>query len=174
MRTIHTFVAVLLLTALTQAQPHAGGDETSDDSWLPKVTKLENGNIKPILEQYKGEVIVLNFWATWCVPCVKEMPDLFKLKQEYESKGMRLILISINDLEELESRVYPFLIEKQVGFETFIRTPGDDQKFINSIDETWSGAIPFTIIFDRAGKKRFVEFGKHTYEEFERAVKPLL
>src|SRR5512145_2713937 len=170
MRMINILIAILLLSLISTSDARTGGDETGDDSWLPKVTKLENGDITPILEKYKGKVVVLNFWATWCVPCVKELPDLFKLRKEYESKGVQLVLVSINDIDELESKVYPFLIEKQVKFETYIRHGGDDMKFINGVDETWSGAIPFTIIYDREGKKRSVESGKQTYEEFERAV----
>jgi thiol-disulfide isomerase/thioredoxin len=173
MRVIPVFFLFFLFVAPLHAQPGSAADESYLDVY-PKVTKLDNGNIAPLLKQYRGDIIVLNIWATWCVPCVKEFPDLLKLREEYMEQGVHLILLSVDDVEDLEPKVYPFLVQKGVEFETYIRTSGDEQKFINGIDESWSGAIPLTMIYDRKGRKDTIVFGSKHYEDFEKMVKPLL
>jgi thiol-disulfide isomerase/thioredoxin len=166
-----------LLTILFSTFPaYSGniGDEALTADGYPLVTTLENGNLEPVLEKLRGKVIVMNVWATWCVPCVKEFPDLLELREKYHDKGVELVFLSVDDPDELESKVYPFLMKMDVKFETYIRSSGDEQDFVNGVDESWSGAIPLTLIYDRTGKKNTIIYGSKHFDTFEKVVKPLL
>lgn len=172
MKIFTLFAFASLITLSAYAQPSAPA--VDEDTGAPPVMLLEGGDIQPVLAELEGKVVVLNMWATWCVPCVKEMPDLLKLREEYREKGVELVLLSMDDPEDLESKVYPFLIEHQIKFTTYLRDGGKDMDFINGIDTDWSGAIPFTVIYDRQGNKRTTITGRHTFEDFEKYVKKAL
>ena len=61
---------------------------------------LEAGMLKAILRKKRGKVVLINLWATWCVPCREEFPDLIRLYGKYQARGLELILISVDDAEQ--------------------------------------------------------------------------
>jgi thiol-disulfide isomerase/thioredoxin len=126
-----------------------------------------------LLEESKGSVLVVNFWATWCGPCREEFPDLVRLFQEQKEKGLNLVSISMDEPEETEA-AREFLLEQRVEFPSFIREFDDFEVFVNTIDSDWSGVLPTTIIFDREGNHvRRIE-GQTDYRQLHEIVAPLL
>ena len=121
-----------------------------------------------------ASVVVLNVWATWCLPCREEFPDLVRLEKEYRAKGLRLVLVSADFPDAVEG-ASEFLKEHGVAFDTFIKD-GDvgDQDFIDGLDPRWSGALPATIVFDGAGRETAFWEGKADYATLERRVKEAL
>ncbi|HYX21904.1 MAG TPA: TlpA disulfide reductase family protein [Thermoanaerobaculia bacterium] len=121
-----------------------------------------------------GKVVVLNFWATWCVPCREEFPDLVRLEKTYRARGVSVLGVSI-DLPKDMPKIEKFLSTSAPGFPNYIkRAGGDDQDFIESVDPKWGGELPFTVVYGPDGKKARVLSGKQTYASFERAVAALL
>jgi thiol-disulfide isomerase/thioredoxin len=120
------------------------------------------------IESYKGEKPVLvNFWATWCVPCIEEFPYIMKLKENY-SDEFELIFVS-GDFEEAKEEAKEFLKEQNVDFTTYYKT-GKDNEFIQTVSETWSGALPYTVIYSRDGSISAEWEGKAEYEQFEQEL----
>ena len=89
---------------------------------------------------------VVNFWATWCKPCVAELPEFEKLNLDYSSKKVKVLLVSMDFKEELEKRVKPFVEKTKYTCEIILLDEVNGNDFINKIYESWSGAIPATLI----------------------------
>jgi len=124
--------------------------------------------------QYSGKVIILTFWATWCVPCREEFPDLVKLEKAYRARGVAVLGVSI-DLPKDMPKIEKFLAANQPDFPNYVkRAGGDDQDFIDAVDPKWGGELPFTVLYGRDGKKARVLSGMQSYAEFEKAVADLL
>jgi thiol-disulfide isomerase/thioredoxin len=112
----------------------------------------------------RGRAVVVNFWATWCEPCVKEFPALVALARERQD--IRVISVSIDDPGDRKA-VEDFLQKQKPSFPVYLKAAGADEAFINGVDPKWSGAVPLTIVFDTAGKKSFFLEGEITREKLE-------
>ncbi|MFN3639813.1 MAG: TlpA disulfide reductase family protein [Flavobacterium sp.] len=113
-------------------------------------------NIERFLTQKNDTTYVVNFWATWCVPCVEELPHFEKLNQKYSDRKFKMILISLDFPKMVESRVLPFIKEKQLKAEVIHLNDPDANRWIEKVDATWSGAIPATLIY-RNDQRNFYE-----------------
>ncbi|MBE2219162.1 MAG: TlpA family protein disulfide reductase [Ignavibacteria bacterium] len=130
--------------------------------------------MKAVIEANKGSVILVNFWATWCPPCVKEFPDIMKLNKEYSDKGLKLIFVSLDDASETESKLKPFLQKQGVDFVTYQGIFPKPEDLTDVIDKSWGGEIPVTYFYDKEGKKSASFSGSKKYEEFEKEVLKLI
>jgi thiol-disulfide isomerase/thioredoxin len=89
---------------------------------------------------------VVNFWATWCKPCVAELPEFEKLHIDYSSKKVKVILVSMDFKESLTEKLKPFIKKNKYTCEIVLLDEVNGNDFINKISETWSGSIPATLI----------------------------
>lgn len=115
----------------------------------------------------KGRAVVVNFWATWCEPCVKEFPDFVALAKE--RRDVAVISVSIDDPAD-RAVVEDFLKKQKPTFPVYVKAEGGDEAFINGIDPKWSGAVPLTIVYDVAGKRVLFEEREVTRKEIEAAI----
>lgn len=132
------------------------------------VGSLSYAELEKRIATEKGTLVV-NFWATWCKPCVAELPAFERLEQEYKEKNVKVLLANLDFNSKVESLVVPFLKKKNLKSEVIHIMDTDPNSWINKIDESWSGAIPATVMF-RNGKKYFFKEGEMTYEELKEVV----
>ncbi len=128
--------------------------------------------LAPLINKTDDKVHVVNFWATWCAPCVKELPYFEKINKEYKANGVELLLVSLDFPRKYETKLKPFLKERQLKSEVVCLNDVGQNRWIPAIDTTWSGAIPATIIY-KGGKRKFYE-KSFTYEELEKEVQQFL
>jgi thiol-disulfide isomerase/thioredoxin len=127
-----------------------------------------------LVAREKGKVVLVNFWATWCVPCREEFPDLVRLEAAYRSKGVTVIGVS-TDLGKDVSAVEKFLAANDPAFANYHKKiGGDDQDFIDSVDPKWGGELPFSVLYARDGHKAAALSGKQSKADFEREIGKLL
>lgn len=134
---------------------------------------ISSSDLKMILEDGKGSIMLLNVWATWCIPCREEFPDLAKLAKKY-SDQVQFITISADEISDLDSKVIPFLKEQNMAAKNYLLKVADPEEFINTLNKDWSGAIPATFIYDKKGIQKEILIGKQSYEEFENAIKTVI
>lgn len=107
-------------------------------------------SLKPLLNTNSDKVHIANFWAMWCAPCVKELPIL----KEYEANNpnVEILLVSLDFPENIETKLKPFLKKKGITSKVVLLDDPDANSWIDKIDPNWSGAIPFTIIFNNKNR----------------------
>jgi thiol-disulfide isomerase/thioredoxin len=136
--------------------------------------ELDAKGLAARIEAEKGNVVLLNFWATWCVPCREEYPDIVRLQKALSPKGLRVIGVSTDFSKQLPA-VEAFLIKNRPTFPNYHRkSGGDDQDFINAVDPKWGGELPFSVLYGRDGNKVRTLSGKSSYADFEREVLKVL
>ena len=125
---------------------------------------------KALLKKLDQDITyVVNFWATWCGPCVKELPYFEQLNEKYSKAAFKQILVSLDSPKKLESKVIPFMDENSIQSEVVLLADGKYNDWIDKVDPSWSGAIPITLIL-RGDKKLFYEREFHSMEEIEKEL----
>ncbi len=121
-----------------------------------EVIKFEK--LESILKAQSDNNRVINFWATWCGPCVKELPQFEALLEKYKSENLEVILVSLDFANNLEGKVKKFITKKGLQSTLYLLDEIDYNSFINKVDPSWSGAIPATMMLSaRNEKKLFLE-----------------
>lgn len=137
------------------------------------VKEINKDLLNNLIKNRNGKIFLVNVWATWCIPCREEFPDLVKLAYNYK-EDLEVIAISVDYKDEIETKVKPFLIQNNVQFPVYISTFKKDDELINYFNDKWNGALPGTFIYDSSGNQvNFME-GKHSYESFSSIIKMLI
>ncbi|MDP1746530.1 MAG: TlpA disulfide reductase family protein [Bacteroidota bacterium] len=118
-----------------------------------KITDLEKR-----IRTNSDTIYIVNFWATWCVPCVKELPDFDSINTAYINKKVKVLLVSLDFKEDLKIKLLPFISTKKIRSEVVLLDELNANYFIPKISDEWSGAIPATLIINNQRKlNRFFE-----------------
>ena len=114
-------------------------------------------------------IYIVNFWATWCGPCVKELPNFEQLQATYKNKPVKVLLVSM-DFKSKLNEVKTFAKTRKFICEVFLAYRKSDQEFIDAIDKNWSGALPGTWLVNN--KKHYRKFYEQefTYAELNKLV----
>ncbi|GAA4292806.1 TlpA family protein disulfide reductase [Aestuariibaculum suncheonense] len=128
--------------------------------------------LEPLLNKKDGKVHVVNFWATWCVPCVKELPYFEQLQKAYAHKNVEVLLVSLDFPHQYDTKLKPFINERKIQSQVVALDDADMNAWIPKVDASWSGSIPATIIY-KDDERQFFE-QSFTFEELEKQVKPFL
>lgn len=124
------------------------------------------------LQKKDDKVYVVNFWATWCAPCVKEMPYFEKLGQEYKNDNVEVLFVSLDFPHVYESKLKPFIKDKNIQSKVVALNDVDMNTWIPKVDENWSGSIPATFIYKNDISKFYEQ--TFTYEALESEIKEFL
>jgi len=161
-------ILILLVLFSTITEPNV-----SQTKKLPEVEVINVEKLKKIIDENRDRAILINIWATWCIPCREEFPDLVKIANDYKDE-VRVIGISLDEPEILDTQVIPFLKSHNAEFENYILKTVEPEDFINLLSKEWSGAVPATFIYDKKGYQKEILIGKQSYNSFEKAVKKVI
>ncbi|MEP2025127.1 MAG: TlpA disulfide reductase family protein [Reichenbachiella sp.] len=146
-RSIKPLVILLFLVCFSASKSHAQDIEVIKYPDLAKLISSQSDKNK-----------VINFWATWCRPCIKELPQFLELYNKYNDENLELSLISFDFVEDLENKLKPFVAKKNIEAKVYLLDETDYNAFIDKVDPSWSGAIPATLMVAKGNSKRkFIE-----------------
>lgn len=128
--------------------------------------------LEPLLKKTDDKTYVINFWATWCAPCVKELPYFEKLNAEYSNKKVEVILVSLDFPKHIDTRLKPFLLKNKLKSQVILLDDVDSNSWIPKVDKDWSGAIPATLIYNQ--KQTIFYERSFEYKELENELKQFL
>lgn len=147
-KAFHHLFVLLFVTFWVQAQEKVTVYDTYDD--FAKNILIEDENI-----------YVINFWATWCAPCIKELPYFEKLNAE--NKNVKVILVSLDSKKDLDKKLIPFIDKRKLKSKVLLLADKDYNSWLSKVDADWSGAIPATLLIN--GKKK--QFAERDFENFD-------
>ena len=138
------------------------------------LTPVDQASYPKVIAGHNGKVVLASFWATWCVPCRKEMPQLVQLSRKLAARGFDLVMISADEAEQQGAAV-KLLADNRVAGATYLLKAADNDKFYPTVDAKWSsGELPALFLYDRSGKKVRSFFGETSIADLEAAITKLL
>jgi thiol-disulfide isomerase/thioredoxin len=142
--------------------------------WGADLKPIDESSYAKTVSAQKGKVVLVNFWATYCVPCRKEMPALVALQQRLAPKGFQLITVSADEPESL-AQASSFLDKTKAPAPAYVLRTSDSDKFYKAVDPKWlDGALPASFLYDRQGKKVRTFFGELNIQAVEDEIRKRL
>ncbi len=129
-------------------------------------------NLAAIIAENEGKVVVVNFWATWCPPCLREFPDIIDVYNRYRDDGLEVLAVSMNYPEEMPD-IEAFLQNFDPPFPVLLAATVDET-FYEAVLDSWYGEMPMTLVFDTAGNRVHIHKRPITYPELATEVTALL
>jgi thiol-disulfide isomerase/thioredoxin len=151
-----TALIVFLFVGLTKAQ----------------VPVMDFDGLEPYLHKENDTTYIINFWATWCAPCVKELPAFEELNEKYRNEKVKVLLVSLDFIKHYDTKLIPFIQERNIKSEVILLNDPRSYLWIDKVSPDWSGAIPATLIY-RGNKRKFYE-QSFTYESLEMELLKLI
>ena len=160
-----TFIIIIFLSGIELYVPDKFlAIPIADDVKVITITELEK-----LVSERNGKPLLINVWATWCVPCREEFPDLISFVDEYK-ESVEVIGLSVDFPNEIDTKVIPFLEKLNPSFPNYIVEVSDPEKLINFLNKEWNGAIPATFYFNPKGELIKSIIGKSDISDFEKLV----
>ena len=143
----------------------------------PMVQAVDAAGMKKLLERdpsQKARPLLVNFWATWCGPCRDEFPDLVKIDAEYRARGLDFIIISVDEVTEINRGVPQFLQEMRAQMPAYLLNTPEPEAAISAVDPTWEGNLPATFLYDAQGRIVFKHMGRINPKELREALEKVV
>ena len=147
-------------------------EEVKDQDREINLEVYDYNGFEKFLNKKNDTIYVLNFWATWCAPCVKELPYFEAINEKYKAENVQVILVSLDFPHLYDTKLKPFIKDKNLKSKVIALDDPDSNAWIPELDKTWTGAIPATVIY-KNNKRAFFE-QSFTFEELETEIKPFL
>ena len=138
---------------------------------IPVYNKFEG--LEPLFRIDNDTTYVVNFWATWCKPCIKELPYFEEFNSANSNNKVKVILVSLDFPKQVESNLVPFVEKKQLKSEVVVLLDGKYNDWIDKVSPDWSGAIPATYIY-KGSQNRLINEPFENLEELNEVIKPFL
>lgn len=163
----NTIIAILFIVSTSVVFAQASQEKA------PFLIVEKYDDLAYIFEQNNDTTYVINFWATWCGPCVKELPYFETLHKQYKDQKVKVLLVSLDFKRQIERKLIPFVKKRQLQAEVIALTDGDYNSWIDKVDTDWGGAIPITVVY-KGNKRKFHGEEFSNYEDLENLVKQFL
>ncbi|UOR06768.1 TlpA family protein disulfide reductase [Hymenobacter aerilatus] len=138
------------------------------------VQSVKYADLAKRLAQPSDTTYVVNFWATWCAPCIKELPSFEQLNADYANKKVKVLLVSMDTPTLLDKKVVPFVQKRGLKSEVLLMNEPDPNAWLTKLDKKWSGAIPYTLIVNNKKNQRTTFEKELTQAELTAAVQKAL
>ncbi len=172
-RFMSSWILLSLLWSCNTSNPSATNQKAAPPAEKTIPVYEQFSEIAPLLEQETDSTYVINFWATWCKPCVEELPYFEQLHDQFAGEKLRVILVSMDFPNQIESKLIPFVKEHQLRSDVLALADLDYNSWIDMVSPEWSGTIPVTMVYSAKGRK-FIDRQFKDAEELKQLVKSFL
>lgn len=138
------------------------------------VTPVSAAELEALLQAHRGQVVMVNYWATWCPPCLREIPDLMAVAETLADEPFTFIALSMDDPYSGQAQIESFIDRWFPGFTSYLRTDPEMDMIASVVDASWNEIMPTTYIIDRDGSIARTIQGKVSKEAFLAAVREVL
>ncbi|MBA3705008.1 MAG: TlpA family protein disulfide reductase [Bacteroidetes bacterium] len=121
---------------------------TSILGYSQNIPVVKFNDLEKRIKNASDTTYVVNFWATWCIPCIKELPDFDSINESYRNNKVKVLLVSIDFKEDLKTKVLPFINTRKIKSEIILLDELNGNYFIPKVSEQWTGAIPATLLIN--------------------------
>ena len=186
MKAIFSIFTFSILTFACNAPEKQAASTESTKSAMPAITEKAVDNEPPnfpiytsydqiahIFKYENDTTYVINFWATWCKPCVEELPYFEKLHDQYKDQKVKVILVSLDFAKQIQAKLVPFVKEHDLQSDVIALVDGDYNSWIDKVSTDWDGAIPVTMIYNKKDRQ-FVSEQFESYKDLESILKEVL
>jgi thiol-disulfide isomerase/thioredoxin len=139
-----------------------------------RLERLDESKLIDLVQSRHGRALFVNVWATWCVPCTQEFPDIVRLSEELKGRKIDFVGVSADDFDDEIPKVLPFILKQHASFKFYTAKIEGEDHFIDAFDRKWGGGIPATFIYDSRGEKRAFLLGRQSYEKLKRVIQDVL
>jgi len=162
-----TLVILIVLIVFTSCKTEVKPEESSSIKKVAdiKIESINYDGLELLLNKQDDKTYVINFWATWCKPCVEELPAFEKLHETYKDKNVEIILVSLDFKNQIETRLIPFIKEHNLQPKVVLMVDPDQNTWIPKVSPEWSGAVPATIIYNKNNRSFYEQ--SFTYKNLE-------
>jgi thiol-disulfide isomerase/thioredoxin len=119
------------------------------------ILKLNFNQLEPYLHRQSDTLYIVNFWATWCVPCREELPAFEKVRVQYTGQKLKILLVSLDDPRQMNTALRSFLNKKNIQSEVILLDDTRQNIWIDKVNPEWSGSLPFTMIYNSGFRESF-------------------
>jgi len=153
MKTVSLALLLLLTSAIARSQD---------------IRVVDFTGLQPVLEMRNDTTYVINFWATWCIPCVKEIPYFQQIHDKYTRQPVSVVLVSLDFTKHIDTRLKPFINKHKLTAEVILLNDPDGNTWIDKVNPGWSGALPATLIYNRNFSAFYEK--SFTFEELDQII----
>ena len=139
-----------------------------------KIEYIKVPDLEKMLNNQENKLFIVNLWATWCAPCVKELPAFEKVAGEYDQSKVRFIMISLDFPSQVENQLKPFLKKNNISLDVSVMMDTDYNSWIDKVDPQWQGNIPSTLFVNNVKKSRYFHSGEITEQELRTIINKYL
>ena len=137
---------------------------------LSGIHVLDFREFEPRLHHINDTTYVINFWATWCIPCRKELPDFERINLDYQNKKVKVLLVNLDFPDNLNTTLIPFVQKNDIQSEIVVLDDPNSNFWINRVDSLWNGNIPATLIYNKDYREFYATM--MDYEKLDSILKP--
>ena len=137
------------------------------------IEPINTDGLKTLIARQRAKPLLVNFWATWCVPCREEFPDLVKIDAEFRPRTLDFVTVSLDDVSDIKTLVPKFLVEMKATMPAYLLDAKDPEPAINAVDPKWQGDLPATFLYNENGEVVFKHFGRVNTAALREAIEQL-
>ncbi|MDE0243864.1 MAG: TlpA disulfide reductase family protein [Gammaproteobacteria bacterium] len=162
--------AAILALASPAALPADDAADPAENSDAQELEWVRADDLLPLLENHRGKVVLVNFWATWCGPCIHEIPALINLREKLDPSRFALVAISLDDQADAAWLVPEFIETRFPEWRSYLNGEFEDYLLVEELDPFWPGVMPANYVIGPDGSIVRTLLGGHSEEQFEEAV----
>lgn len=159
---------LIILSALAILILKASGQDLDYNG--RKLQYIKTNELEKIINPTDNKLYVINFWATWCPPCVSELPDFQKVAGEFKSSSIKFIMISLDFPSQINSTLIPFLKKNKITLDVSVMMDIDYDSWIQKVDKDWQGGIPATLFINSSKKIREFTSGELSEKDLRKKI----